>query len=111
MHRRQMAVSLHCEPFPFDPRFEDRVNRLKEIVAMSLRVEASQVRAKEAIEKFALPWANTESFRIGPWDMPENCDTDVGTPLLYHPWQKSEMIVLHKQQRILYPGQFLENRV
>src|SRR5271167_3305371 len=74
-------------------------------------MEADQVRTQQAVQKFALPWADRKCFRIWPWDVPEYCHAGVGPLLLDHPRQKSEVVILHQDYGLLGPGHFLQRGI
>ena len=109
LHEGQVVAPLHGKAFPFDSGFQNRVDGLQKIVAVSLCVKADQIGSEQAVEELALPGADAESFRIGPRNMPEDRDASVGTSLFDHPRQKREMIVLHEQEGMLRILQFIEH--
>src|ERR1700758_1420600 len=110
-NQRRLAVALHGEPLPLDPRFQRAIHGLEEIVAVGLDVKTNQVRAKQAVEDFTLPRADSECFWIRPRNVPENRHSRVGTRFFNHAWQQSKVIVLHKDQRMLRGLNFLQHRI
>src|SRR5262249_18673902 len=105
----EVFVSLDREMFPVNPGFQSTVDGLQEVVAVGLNGEADQVRSQQSIEQLTLPWADTESFRIGPRNMPKDRHTRVGTFFLNQPRYERKVIVLHQHYRMFDSTHFLQN--
>ncbi len=103
-----MFVAFDGEALPVEPRLKRAVHRLQEIVAVRLHVETDQVGAQQPVQQFALPGADAERFRVRPRDVPEDRNPGIRPPLLDHARQQSEMIVLHKNHRVLSSGHLLQ---
>src|SRR5580765_4454648 len=95
-----MVQALHRKMLPVDARLDNSVDRLQEIGAMRLDVEADKIGAKQTVHQFALPWTDSECLRIRPGDVPEDRNARIRATLLDHSWKKSEMIVLYQNDGI-----------
>src|SRR5580704_18298597 len=91
--QRDVAVPLHCKSLPFNARLDCAVHGLEKIIAVRLNMEADQVGAQEAVNELALPGTNAEGLRIGPRNVPENCDAGVGPRIFQHARQQCKVIV------------------
>src|SRR5260370_10182282 len=63
---------------------------------MRLNVKSDEIRSQQSVHQLPLPGTDTEGFRVGPRDMPENSHARVRPVLLDHLWQQSEVVVLHQ---------------
>ena len=72
---------------------EDEIAFVKELMDTH---SAEQIAAKEPVEDFLLPRADTERFAMRPWNMPEVTDDGVGPLHLHDSWQEREMIILYQ---------------
>ena len=81
---------------PFDPAFEEPVDRLQEVGAVRLDVKADQVGAEQPVEELALPRTNAKRLRIGPGNVPEHGDSRVGALCFDQRRQQRKVIVLHQ---------------
>ena len=57
-------------------------------------------RRRAGLEKLGLPGADSERLGIGPGNMPEDRHARIGPRRLDHARQQSEMVVLHKDDRV-----------
>src|SRR5579883_2998522 len=80
--------------WPVDATFQSTIHGLEEIMTMRLNVKADEVRAEKAFQHFRLPRTNSERFRIGPRNVPEDCNARVGALLLNEARQQREMVIL-----------------
>ena len=94
-----MVQALHREVFPVDARFDNAVDRLQEVGAVRLNVEAEEIGAQQPVHQFALPRTNPERLRIRPGNMPEDGHARVGPALLDHSRQQGKVIILHQHDR------------
>jgi hypothetical protein len=62
-------------------------------------VEADQVVGQHALEDLALPRQDTEHFRVGPRDVPEQGDVQIGPALLEELGGHRQVVVLNEHQR------------
>src|SRR5262245_7640887 len=107
-NRRMLAV---------DSALHELVGRLKEVVAVKLRVKTQNCAPQKSIDDLLAPGADAKSLRIGPGDMPERQDGGIGQPLADHSRQESEVIVVHQNNRVItarlihyYVGEALVDR-
>src|SRR5713226_6670701 len=98
-HARNVALAVHGEAVPFRESFDPTVHRLQEIVAMRLYLETNQVRAKQPVDYFALPRANSKHFRIRPRNVPEDSHPRIRSRFLDHPRQQCKVIILRQNDR------------
>ena len=98
LHVRRVLAARHRETLPVDARLERAVDRLQEVVAVVLGVEADQVGAEHAEQELALPRADPERLEVGPRDVPEDGDPRVGALGLDERRQRREVIVLDEHQ-------------
>ena len=88
---------------PVDPRLEEAVHRLEEVVAVLLRVEPDDARPEHPLEQLALPRADAEPLRARPRDVPEGDDRRARQALADHPGREGEVVVLHEHDRVRAP--------
>ena len=62
--------------------FQDPVHRGEKVVAVKRNMEADQVRAQKTVQQLGLPGTNAECFRVGPWNVPEDCHARIRPRLL-----------------------------
>ena len=74
-------------------------------------MEADQVRAQQSFNEFALPWTDSEDFRIGPWNVPENGDACVRTDLFNHFGNQCEVVILRQKNWRVHVRHLLQNGV
>ena len=89
-----MALAIHREEVPIRKRLQRSVDGFQKIVAMRLNVEPDEIGSQQAIDQLALPRTDSEDFRIGPGNVPEDGHTRVGACFLHHSRQQCEVIVL-----------------
>src|SRR5207248_1327457 len=106
-YRRPMLVALDAEMFPVNLGLQYVVNSVQEVVTVSLRVKADQVRSQQTVEQLPLPWTDAERFRVGPGNMPEDRDSGIWQSLLQHARQKSEVVVLNQNHGVLLASYLL----
>ncbi len=106
----QVIAALHGEVLPVHARLERPVDSLLEVVAVGLNMEPDEVRSQHAIQQFALPRADAERLRIGPWDVPEDRHSRVGALLLDHARQQREMVILHQNHGRRLIAHFVQHR-
>src|SRR5580704_14248375 len=106
-----MALASDLKAIPGGERFDGAVHARKKIVAMRLDMEADQVCAEQPIDQIARPGADSEDFRIGPWNVPENGDACIGAGFLDHSRKQREMIILRQDDRRFDTLHFLEQRI
>src|SRR6202012_2521894 len=94
-YRRPMVFALDRKMFPINTCLKYAVDRTEKIVTVRLNMKADQVRAEQAIQQLLLPGADAERFRIGPWNMPEDCNSRVRHPVFHHARQQGKVIVLN----------------
>ena len=104
-----MVIPIDCKTVPLDAGFKGLIHRLQKIIAMRLDMEADQIGAQQSVQEFPLPGADPEGFRVGPGNMPEDCDPRVGPLRFYEPGQQREMIILNQNERLLRIFDFLQH--
>ncbi len=87
--------------FVADARFEVAIDRIDEVAAMVLRMEAEDRAAEQSFEDLLAPRANAERFRIRPWNVPERDDRRLRQPLVNEARQQREVIVLDEHDRVV----------
>ncbi len=110
VHRGRLSTVACREHLPVDPRFEDPIHGVHEVVAVELGVEAQDAAAEQAIEQFGAPGADREGLRVRPGDVPEGDHRGLRQPFADHARQQREMVVLHQQDRVGRAG-LLRHRV
>jgi hypothetical protein len=99
-HQRAVAAQLDREVVPVEPRFEHAIDGVEEIVAVLLQVKAEQVGAEHAVEDLRTPRADAKRLGIGPRDVPEQADAQIGTPFLDEARHQRQLVVLHQHHRL-----------
>src|SRR5881396_3180442 len=99
------------EALPVNPRLERAVDRLEEVVAVVLRVEADEVGAQHPGEQLRLPGADREGLGVRPRDVPEDRHTGVGPLRLDERGQQREVVVLDQDERLLGVADLVEQRL
>ena len=95
-----MLAAVHRKVLAIDARFQRSVHRLQEIVAMRLDMEADEVGAEHAVQHLALPGADGERLGIGPGNVPELGDDQVGIIVaLEHARQQAKVVILDEDER------------
>ena len=84
-----------------DPRLEEAIDGLDEVLAVEARVEAEDRAAEHALENLPPPGADAEGFGVGPGDVPEGQDGRPRQAGADHRRQQREVVVLHQDDRIL----------
>ena len=69
--QRYVIAAVYGKALPLDARLQRTVDRLEEIVAMGLDVEAEQVVAEQSVQQLLAPGEDPEGLAIGPRDVPE----------------------------------------
>ena len=100
LHRGQLAAVRDGERLPVDPRFEQAVDGIDEVVAVELGVKAEDAAAQQPVEQLLPPGADAERFGVRPGDVPEGDDRGRRQLLLDHPRQQGEVIVLDQDDRV-----------
>src|SRR4029077_1903163 len=95
---------------PMYAPLHDAVGRLEEVIAVELGVEAEDGAAEQAVDDLFAPGTNAEGLGVWPGDVPEGNDGRLRQSLPYHAGQKSEMVVLHKHDRVVL-GRLLHHGV
>ena len=101
---------VHGEAFPVNAAFQCTIHRIQKIIAVELRVKTHQIGAQHSIQEFPLPGADAEGLGVGPWDVPEQRNSRIGTKFFDHPGQQGEVIILNQDTRFLHAIQFLALR-
>src|SRR5439155_9535218 len=96
--------------FHIDLRFQGAVDRFEKVVAMILDVKAQQVIAEKTVQDFILVRTNPKDFAVGPGDVPEMENDQIGPGVAKHARQQSEVIVLDKNHGRLVVN-FVQHRV
>ena len=86
---------------PVDPRLEEPVHGIQEVVAVKLGVKAQDACAEHSLEKLLAPGADAETLRVGPGDVPEHDHGRPGQPLADQARHEGEVIVLNENDRVL----------
>jgi hypothetical protein len=84
-----------------DARLEEAVDRVQEVVAVELRVEAQDACAEQAFEQLLAVRADPEQLAVGPGDVPER---DHGRARQRAPDQRRReriVVVLHEDDRVV----------
>ena len=89
------------EVLAVDPGLDAGVDRVEEVVAVELDVEAQQVVAEQAVDDLLAPRADAERLAVRPGNVPELADDRIGPRLLDEPRQQREVVVLHEDDRAL----------
>jgi hypothetical protein len=84
-----------------DPRFEEAIDRVEEVVAVELRVEAQDAAAQQAVQDLLGKRADTKPLEVRPWDVPEGDDRRARLALANQSRCEGEVIVLHQDDRIV----------
>src|SRR6476646_6584250 len=104
-----MFLAVDGKVFPVDARLQAAIYCLQKVRAVRLNMESDQIGSQQALQQLALPWTDSEGFRIGPRNVPENSHARVRPRFFYHLRQKSKVVVLHQKDRLLCPGHFFED--
>ena len=105
-----MPAAVHGERLLIDPRLHRAIDRLEEVVAVVLQMEAEQIVAEQTVEHLGLPRHDAERLGIGPRDVPELTDDGIGPRRFHEPRQQRVVIVLHEHDRAR-AGNLLEHDV
>jgi hypothetical protein len=84
-----------------DAALHEGVDRVDEVVAVLLGVEADDARAEQAGEQLFAPRADADALRVGPGDVPEGEDRRARQALADHLRREGEVVVLHEHDRIV----------
>src|SRR5688572_30122475 len=84
-----------------DARLQIAIDRIEEVVAVELRVEAENARAEHSLEHFAAPRTDAELLGVGPGDVPEHDHRGVRQFLAYQRRYQGEVIVLDQDDRVV----------
>src|SRR5690348_16663202 len=98
--RRRLSPARDGERLAIDPRFEEPVDGIQEVVAVELRMKSQDAAAEEALEELVAPWTDRECFRIGPRNMPERDDRRSLQTLADHLRLKRKVLVMYLNDRI-----------
>ena len=71
-----LRVTENCSMI--DARLDAAVDGFEEVVAVVLHVERQQIVAEQAVENLVLPRADAERFAVGPGNVPELDDHEIG---------------------------------
>ena len=99
MHDGAPAAERDGERLAVDARLEHAVDRVEEVVAVELRVEAEDAAAEHAVEQLVPPRADRERLGVRPRDVPERDDRRARQPVADHARQQREVVVLHEDDR------------
>ena len=99
--RGALAAADDGERLAVDPRLDEAIDGLQEVVAVELRVKAQDVAAEQPVQQLDAPRADRERLGIGPRDVPERDDRRLRQPVADHPRQQREMVVLDQHDRVL----------
>ena len=78
---------------------------------MRLDMETNQIGSKQSFQKFALPGADAESFRIRPGNMPKDGDTGIGAASLDELGQECQVIIIEQHDGIFVSVNLLQSGV
>ena len=79
----------HLGGFLVDPGLDRPIDRIEEVLAMVAEVKSQQIVAQKPFQKFFLPGKNTVGLGIGPGNVPELSDDQVGIAVLRDTWAAS----------------------
>ena len=96
-----MAAKRHRASLAVDAALHEAVDRLDEVVAVELRVEAEDGAAEQPVDDFLPPRADAESLGVWPRNVPERDDRGARQALAEHARQQREVIVLHEHDRVV----------
>jgi hypothetical protein len=77
-HLSRLASARDLVQLAIDLRFQNAVYCVEKILAVIAQIEPEQIIAQQAVEQFLFPGKTTQHFRIGPGDMPELRDDQIG---------------------------------
>ena len=81
-HQGRLAAADDLGLFLVDPGLDRAVDGVEEVLAMIAQVKAEQVVAQQAVEQLFLPGEDAKRLAVGPGDVPELGDDQVGIALL-----------------------------
>src|SRR5262245_37311645 len=90
----------HGVVFPIDAGLEITIDGLEEVIAMTLRMEAENAAAQQALQQFVAPRAYSHPLRAGPRYVPESDHGCCGQASANHRGREGEVIVLYENDGI-----------
>ena len=70
-HQSRMTAPVHLVPIVVNPCFDLAVDRIQEVLAVVMNVEAEQVVAQQSVKQLFSPREGPEDLAIGPGNVPE----------------------------------------
>ena len=104
LDQRLVALEGDDRMLMLDPRLEEAIDGLDEVLAVKAGVEAEDRAAEHALEDFPPPGTDAEGLGVRPGDVPEGQDGRPGQAGANHRRQQREVVVLHQDDRILAAG-------
>src|SRR6185295_17114247 len=93
-NERALAAAPHRDPLAIDQRLQLLRYGVEEIDPVESDVESEKVAREKALEDLALPGQDPKYFRIGPRNVPEEDDREVGPARADLGGREREVIVL-----------------
>src|SRR3989338_72995 len=106
-----MVTAKNREMFEINARFDLGRDRVEKIIAVLLRLKAHNIGAEHSLENFLAPRTDRKLRGGGPWDVPKYRYLRVGAAPLDQRGDERKMVILHKNQRPLYPVYFFKQRL
>jgi hypothetical protein len=90
-----------CVLFPVNAGFKEAFDRIHEIIAVKLSMEADNTRSQHSLQEFLTPWTDPEPLRIRPWNVPEHDDCRPRKALSNQLRNKGKVVVLNEDDGIV----------
>ena len=98
---REVIVAVDGEAFPLDAALDGLIHGFEEIIAVRLDVEADQVGAQQAVEKFRCQGQMRKASGLGQGMCQKIATRASGRAVLDQPRQQSEVIILDQHEGLL----------
>ena len=96
-----MAAERHRASLAVDAALHEAVDRLDEVVAMELGMEAEDGASEQSVDDLIPPGTDAEGLRVWPRNVPEGDDRRARQAPAKHARQQGEVIVLHQDDRVV----------